>query len=164
MLAEILWSINCIKSWIGRYFQQHFSFQLIVLSLVYYPYYPCDHNLEGQYFIYTCTLEALPFMKSPPRCSRLSKGNNSLKSLGKLLALYTKWYFFIFTACDCNPLGSSSQQCDRRTGQCPCLPGMAGLKCDRCARGTTGELPRCQPCGECFDNWDRIIKELRSKF
>jgi len=65
--------------------------------------------------------------------------------------------------CDCNPLGSATNQCDRRTGQCQCLPGIAGDKCDRCDRGTTGELPNCRPCGECFDNWDRIIKELKNE-
>ncbi|KAK7490606.1 hypothetical protein BaRGS_00018209 [Batillaria attramentaria] len=54
-----------------------------------------------------------------------------------------------------------SMQCDKRTGQCQCVAGVTGYKCDRCARGTTGELPNCVPCGECFDNWDRIIRDLR---
>ncbi|BFZ08525.1 hypothetical protein BsWGS_11564 [Bradybaena similaris] len=63
--------------------------------------------------------------------------------------------------CDCNREGSRALQCDRRTGQCVCLQGVTGLKCDRCARGTTGDLPYCVPCGECFDNWDKIIMELR---
>ncbi|RUS71396.1 hypothetical protein EGW08_020851, partial [Elysia chlorotica] len=65
--------------------------------------------------------------------------------------------------CDCNPEGSLSGQCDRRTGQCPCVEGVTGYKCDRCARGTTGDLPNCVPCGECFDNWDKIIMELRDQ-
>jgi laminin beta 1 len=67
------------------------------------------------------------------------------------------------TACDCHPGGSTELQCDRTTGQCPCQPGVTGMKCDRCDRGTTGELPNCKPCGECYDNWDAIISELRSK-
>jgi hypothetical protein len=41
------------------------------------------------------------------------------------------------------------------------VTGVTGYKCDRCARGTTGELPNCVPCGECFDNWDRIIRDLQ---
>lgn len=52
-------------------------------------------------------------------------------------------------------------QCDRRTGACVCVTGVTGYKCDRCARGTTGVLPHCVPCGECFDNWDDIIMVLR---
>ncbi|KAJ8301303.1 hypothetical protein KUTeg_020290 [Tegillarca granosa] len=65
--------------------------------------------------------------------------------------------------CDCNRQGSSQMQCDRQTGQCVCLTGISGYKCDRCDRGTTGELPNCVPCGECFDNWDRVIRDLRGQ-
>jgi len=63
-------------------------------------------------------------------------------------------------ACECNRQGAATQQCDRRTGRCECEPGISGEKCDRCDRGTTGDVPHCQPCGECFDNWDLIISEL----
>ncbi|KAL5014853.1 hypothetical protein ScPMuIL_009123 [Solemya velum] len=65
--------------------------------------------------------------------------------------------------CECHNLGSAAMQCDRRTGQCVCMEGISGLKCDRCDRGTTGELPHCVPCGECFDNWDRVIRDLRDQ-
>ncbi|XP_033744359.1 laminin subunit beta-2-like [Pecten maximus] len=65
--------------------------------------------------------------------------------------------------CDCDGQGSSQSQCDRRTGQCVCLTGITGYKCDRCARGTTGVLPNCKPCGDCFDNWDRIIRDLSAQ-
>ena len=71
-------------------------------------------------------------------------------------------YLFYPPACECHPDGSSTLQCDRRTGQCVCEDGVAGLHCDICDRGTTGQLPNCMPCGECFDNWDRIITELAS--
>lgn len=33
-----------------------------------------------------------------------------------------------------------------------------------CARGTTGQLPYCLPCGECFDNWDAILMGLKSEY
>lgn len=69
----------------------------------------------------------------------------------------------VVVACDCNSNGSNTLQCDPYTGQCPCLEGITGMKCDRCDRGTTGVLPHCVPCGECFDNWDDILKSLRSK-
>ena len=38
-----------------------------------------------------------------------------------------------------------------------------GQHCDQCARGYTGTFPDCRPCGECFQNWDRILSELKAK-
>ncbi|XP_008851420.1 laminin subunit beta-2 [Nannospalax galili] len=58
--------------------------------------------------------------------------------------------------CSCNPLGTNPQQCpstdqchcDPSSGQCPCLPNVQGLSCDRCAPNfwnfTSGR--GCQPC------------------
>nr|AJO16035.1 laminin beta-wing chain [Bombyx mori]AJO16036.1 laminin beta-wing chain [Bombyx mori] len=63
--------------------------------------------------------------------------------------------------CDCDPNGSISQQCMRENGSCICKPGIGGHKCFTCARGFLGDAPHCYACGECFDNWDRIIDYLR---
>lgn len=49
-----------------------------------------------------------------------------------------------------------------QTGACACLPGVGGYKCDHCDRGYIGNVPDCIPCGECFDNWDRILQETKS--
>lgn len=65
--------------------------------------------------------------------------------------------------CDCDLYGSISQQCSRENGSCICKPGIGGYKCDTCARGYLGEAPECNACGECFDNWDRIIGDLRTQ-
>lgn len=65
--------------------------------------------------------------------------------------------------CDCDSLGSAKQQCDHVTGACVCHKGIGGHKCDVCDRGYLGASPICSPCGECFDNWDRIITELRNE-
>lgn len=62
--------------------------------------------------------------------------------------------------CDCDRDGSADFQCDRETGQCVCHEGIGGYKCNECARGYLGESPHCTPCGECFNNWDLILKEL----
>ena len=42
------------------------------------------------------------------------------------------------SACDCyNPgsQGDGISSCAARSGQCPCLPNVAGLKCDKCWDG-----------------------------
>ncbi|GAB1608593.1 laminin subunit beta-1-like [Argonauta hians] len=62
--------------------------------------------------------------------------------------------------CNCSREGSISTQCSRRTGQCTCISGVTGHNCDKCARGTIGKLPNCKSCGECFDNWDKVVHDL----
>ncbi len=54
-----------------------------------------------------------------------------------------------------------SSQCDKATGACICKKGIAGYNCDRCDRGTTGNIPYCAPCGECFDDWSVVLGELK---
>ncbi|XP_071040425.1 laminin subunit beta-1 isoform X2 [Parasteatoda tepidariorum] len=66
-------------------------------------------------------------------------------------------------ACECNREGSKTLQCRRDDGSCVCSEGIAGRNCDMCARGYTGKSPFCDPCGECFDNWDSILQELKDQ-
>ncbi|XP_054715535.1 agrin-like [Uloborus diversus] len=40
--------------------------------------------------------------------------------------------------CNCNKLGSYSFTCDPVSKQCPCKPGVGGLRCDRCEPGYWG--------------------------
>lgn len=63
--------------------------------------------------------------------------------------------------CNCDPAGSQTLQCDHQTGRCVCQPGIGGERCDRCDRGYVGTAPYCEPCGECFDNWDAILRDLQ---
>ena len=62
------------------------------------------------------------------------------------------------------------------------ISGIGGEKCDECALGHVQNIPispdhpvqtryipansrpDCVPCGECFDNWERILKGINSKF
>ncbi|XP_026765161.2 laminin subunit beta-1 [Galleria mellonella] len=63
--------------------------------------------------------------------------------------------------CQCDLHGSVSLQCTREKGSCICKPGIGGYNCNMCARGYLGQAPYCYSCGECFDNWDRVINDLR---
>jgi chromosome segregation ATPase len=59
--------------------------------------------------------------------------------------------------------GSATRQCNRLSGACVCLESYGGAKCNECARGYTGTWPACEPCGECFQNWDKTLTELKNK-
>ncbi|KAM9326705.1 laminin subunit gamma-1 [Gastrophryne carolinensis] len=49
-------------------------------------------------------------------------------------------------ACNCNPVGSLSTQCDNY-GRCSCKPGVMGEKCDRCQPGFHSLTEAgCRPC------------------
>ena len=77
---------------------------------------------------------------------------------------FTTIYFYIFPlACDCDPYGALTEQCDRTSGKCICNEGIGGYKCDECDRGYLGKAPYCETCGECFDNWDMILDGLKQE-
>lgn len=96
--------------------------------------------------------------RQPKRAVTVSVG---LKE-GLAGGVWLLWLFLItvfilpVTGCACNRLGTDPQHCpstercycDRSSGQCPCLPNVQGLSCDRCAPNfwnlTSGH--GCQPC------------------
>lgn len=63
----------------------------------------------------TCILAYLPFY----RCSLGYHGNPRMPG-------------GTCQRCDCSPRGSVHGDCDRRSGQCVCRPGTAGLRCEEC--------------------------------
>lgn len=66
--------------------------------------------------------------------------------------------------CECARSGSISDQCDKINGSCLCRKGIRGYHCDTCDRGTTGDVPNCTQCGECFDDWTDVLKNIESKY
>ncbi|XP_069629626.1 netrin-4 isoform X5 [Haliaeetus albicilla] len=70
--------------------------------------------------------------------------------------------------CSCHPLGSAALPlgprtfCDPSTGDCPCKPGVAGPRCDRCLPGYWGfGTYGCRPC-DCARTCDPRTGDCRS--
>ena len=40
---------------------------------------------------------------------------------------------FICKPCNCNLIGSLNNNCDQSNGQCVCVQGVTGRRCDRCS-------------------------------
>lgn len=60
------------------------------------------------------------------------------------------------TACQCDPQGSLSSECDPHGGQCLCKPAVVGRRCDVCAPGFYGFGPTgCQ--GTCLPFFPLIL-------
>lgn len=42
---------------------------------------------------------------------------------------------YIFTACECDAIGSVSASCDKESGNCTCKNSFAGKQCNQCQDG-----------------------------
>ncbi|XP_076668102.1 wing blister isoform X2 [Andrena cerasifolii] len=57
--------------------------------------------------------------------------------------------------CDCNPAGSSSDECDTETGQCRCKPGSTGRDCSQCTAYRHVYINNV--CMSCDDNCTGVL-------
>ncbi|XP_050482872.1 laminin subunit alpha-1 isoform X2 [Bombus huntii] len=48
--------------------------------------------------------------------------------------------------CNCDPLGTSSIECDEKSGQCPCKPLFEGRDCSSCIEGYGNVTAGCREC------------------
>ena len=70
--------------------------------------------------------------------------------------------------CSCNSYGSESDQCDARSGQCYCVPGVTGRACDQCKpRHVLTKQRTCRNCndgcvGTLLDIMDNIQDTLHT--
>ena len=73
------------------------------------------------------------------------------------------FYFFI-SACGCNRNYSLGFGCNPKTGQCECLPGVIGEKCDHCPyRWVLIEDEGCFSCDSCVHNLLDVTDDLKKR-
>ena len=66
-----------------------------------------------------------------------------------------------YTACGCTIGYSRGASCNPITGQCECLPGVLGEKCDHCPHRTVLDERRgCQTCDKCTHDLLDVTDEL----
>ena len=71
----------------------------------------------------------------------------------------------VCAACDCDPMGSLSLECDTSGCQCPCKPNVVGRHCDKCAPGTYGFGPEgCQRMFFSFSPPLQVDKTVMTKW
>ena len=64
--------------------------------------------------------------------------------------------------CDCDPIGSTSAQCDDR-GQCPCKNNVEGRRCERCRENKQDKSAGCVDCPVCYNLIQDAVDEHRKK-
>lgn len=72
--------------------------------------------------------------------------------------------YFYFAACGCNTDYSLGFGCNPSTGQCECLPGVIGEKCDHCPyRWVLKENEGCFECDSCIHDLLDVTDQLRAR-
>lgn len=77
-----------------------------------------------------------------------------------------KLLFCFWSACECNVGYSVGTACNATTGQCYCLPGVIGEKCDHCPHRFVLIKDRnagCFQCDSCTDDLLDVTDELTEK-
>uniref|UniRef100_A0A673C7J4 Laminin subunit beta-1 n=1 Tax=Sphaeramia orbicularis TaxID=375764 RepID=A0A673C7J4_9TELE len=83
--------------------------------------------------------------------------------------LFFKGPLITKTACQCDPQGSLSGECERVGGQCRCKPNVMGRRCDQCAPGTYGfgvngcTACECHPDGSVSHQCDPVTGQCQCK-
>lgn len=102
--------------------------------------FPQTWALKATFIVYLCFLYVCTVCMcvSPHVCSFIS-------------------FLLFLTACDCHPVGAAGKTCNQTTGQCPCKDGVAGITCNRCAKGYQQSR---SPIAPCISMWITQCQEL----
>ena len=100
-------------------------------------------------------------------CHDLHKGEIHIFKLCLSLMLHAEveeqTLHVLFSACECNPIGSVATKCDLDSGQCSCRSNYGSRDCSACADGYFG-YPNCEcELSNMLHLWSLFLLLLSSK-
>ena len=98
---------------------------------------PCIQPVNGSTYPYGLNCDVCPSLSYGPT-------NTGCEGISIIQLLHSCHPESVTIECNCS---NNSQQCDKRTGQCPCPPLVTGRQCSACELNTFGDPALgCTPC------------------
>uniref|UniRef100_A0A094ZJY3 Netrin-1 n=1 Tax=Schistosoma haematobium TaxID=6185 RepID=A0A094ZJY3_SCHHA len=112
----------------------------------------CDCNLHSNSCVFSNQLYLMSMKVSGGVCQDCQHNTVGRRCHNCVTGYYRDWtkpvsHDQVCLECRCHPIGSiANQHCDRKTGQCPCKPGVVGQACNRCQEGYKQTRLPDSPC------------------
>ncbi|CAH8680953.1 unnamed protein product [Schistosoma rodhaini] len=125
----------------------------------------CDCNLHSNSCVFSNQLYLMSMKVSGGVCQDCQHNTVGRKCHNCATGYYRDWtkpvsHDQVCLECRCHPIGSiANQHCDRKTGQCPCKPGVVGQACNRCQEGYKQTRLPDAPCIKAMEHYAHRRKE-----
>ncbi|CAI2735600.1 unnamed protein product [Schistosoma spindalis] len=125
----------------------------------------CDCNLHSNSCVFSNQLYLMSMKVSGGVCQDCQHNTVGRRCHNCVTGYYRDWtkpvsHDQVCLECRCHPIGSiTNQHCDRKTGQCPCKPGVVGQACNRCQEGYKQTRLPDAPCIKAMEHYAHRRKE-----
>ncbi|CAH8678561.1 unnamed protein product [Schistosoma haematobium] len=125
----------------------------------------CDCNLHSNSCVFSNQLYLMSMKVSGGVCQDCQHNTVGRRCHNCVTGYYRDWtkpvsHDQVCLECRCHPIGSiANQHCDRKTGQCPCKPGVVGQACNRCQEGYKQTRLPDSPCIKAMEHYAHRRKD-----